>query len=247
MAAASSIEWTEVTWNPIRGCTVVSPGCTRCYAMKQAHRFSGVGKSYHGLTKLSRGGPVWTGKIRTIPALLEAPLRWRTPRTIFVNSMSDLFHEAVPESFIARVFEVMARADWHLFQVLTKRSSRLVELAERLPWPANVWMGVSVESARYASRIDNLRATSAAVRFLSLEPLLGPLPDLDLTGIGWVIVGGESGPGARPMDPEWAREIRDRCVAEGVPFFFKQWGGFAKKRAGRVLDGRTWDELPAVA
>lgn len=247
MATFSRIEWTEMTWNPVRGCSVVSPGCTKCYAMRQAHRFSGPGKPYEGLTRSTNGGPVWSGIVRTVPRLLEEPLRWRTPRTVFVNSMSDLFHEEVPTEFVAQVFEVMARAHWHRFQILTKRSRRLVELADRLPWRSNIWMGVSVESARYAKRIDHLRETPAAVRFLSLEPLLGPMDALDLSGVHWVIVGGESGAGARRVDPFWVRSIRDQCVRERVPFFFKQWGGVTKKRNGRILDGRTWDELPSAA
>jgi protein gp37 len=178
------------------------------------------------------------------PDLVRLPLRWRQPRTIFVNSMSDLFHADIPESFIADIFRTMVAAHWHTFQILTKRADRLAELSPRLPWPVNVWMGVSVESPRYVGRIDHLRKVQAAVRFLSVEPLLAPIPSLPLTGIDWVIVGGESGPGARPMEADWVREIRDRCVERGVPFFFKQWGGVRKGRAGRLLDGRTWDEMP---
>jgi protein gp37 len=178
--------------------------------------------------------------------MLERPLEWRRPQVIFVNSMSDLFHEGIPTQFIRRVFEVMCQANWHQFQVLTKRAERLARLAPELPWPGNVWMGVSVESARQLVRVDLLRRVPAAVRFLSLEPLLGPLPDLDLAGIGWVIVGGESGPGARPLEEEWVVDIREQCRVAGVPFFFKQWGGFPKKAAGRLLQGRTWDEMPLV-
>jgi protein gp37 len=178
------------------------------------------------------------------PDLLSLPLQWRRPRRIFVNSMSDLFHEAVPEDYIRSVFDVMRRADWHVFQILTKRSDRLQALAGRLPWPRHVWQGVSVESARYTGRIAHLRGVPAAVRFLSIDPLLGPIPDLPLDGIHWVIVGGESGGGRRPMAPEWVRQIRDRCLAAGVPFFFKQWGGRTPRAGGRVLDGRTWDEIP---
>jgi protein gp37 len=181
------------------------------------------------------------------PETLEAPLRWRQPRTVFVNSMSDLFHEAIPLEFIRRVFAVMTEAHWHRFQILTKRSQRLAELAGELAWPANVWMGVSIENDRYCRRAGDLRGTPAAVKFLSLEPLLGPLPPLNLAGINWVIVGGESGPGARPIREEWVLDVRDRCVAAGVAFFFKQWGGVNKKRAGRVLRGRTWDEMPAAS
>lgn len=245
MASASAIEWTELTWNPVRGCTVLSPGCTHCYAMKQARRQSGPGMAYEGLTRRSKGGPVWTGEVRLVEELVEAPLRWQKPRLVFVNSMSDLFHEDVPEEFIARIFGVMARASQHVFQILTKRSDRLRQMAPKLAWPENVWMGVSVERADYLFRVDDLRAVPAAVRFLSLEPLLGPLPDLDLSGVGWVIVGGESGSRARPMDPAWVLAIRQRCAESGVPFFFKQWGGRFKKRTGRLLEGRTWDGMPA--
>jgi protein gp37 len=179
--------------------------------------------------------------------VLGLPLKWRKPQTIFVNSMSDLFHEAVPVEFILRIFDVMRRADWHRFQLLTKRSDRLLDLSPRLPWRSHVWMGVSVERVEYTYRIEHLRETGAAIKFVSLEPLLGPLPGLNLDGIDWVIVGGESGPGARPMDPEWALDIRDQCVSAGVPFFFKQWGGTRKKKTGRELEGRTWDEMPALA
>jgi protein gp37 len=178
---------------------------------------------------------------------VELPLRWKTPRQVFVNSMSDLFHKDVPEAFIFRVFDVMRRASWHRFQVLTKRSDRLAELSPRIDWPANVWQGVSVESAEYAFRADDLRRTGAHVRFLSIEPLLGPMPDLDLAGIHWMIVGGESGPGARPMQEEWVLDLRDQCRRAGVAFYFKQWGGVNKKRAGRLLQGRTWDEMPPGA
>ena len=235
MAQSSPIEWTEATWNPVTGCTKVSPGCKHCYAERMAGRLRAMGlRSY-------RNGFALTLQ----PQALEAPLRWRRPRAIFVNSMSDLLHQGVPTAYIEAVFDVMRRAHWHRFQVLTKRSERLVRLGRRLDWPANVWMGVSVESERYRFRIDHLRETSARVRFLSLEPLLGPLPDLDLAGIGWAIVGGESGPGARPMQRAWVTDVRDQCRRAGVPFFFKQWGGVHKKRAGRLLDGVTWDELPA--
>lgn len=180
------------------------------------------------------------------PEALDLPLRWRKPQTVFVNSMSDLFHDTVPANFIHDVFDVMKRADWHRFQVLTKRSDRLLALSPELPWPSNIWMGVSVENEDYTFRIDQLRKTCARIKFLSLEPLLGPLSEIDLSQIDWVIVGGESGPGARPMNPSWVSSIRDRCQDAGVPFFFKQWGGFRKKRAGRELEGRTWDEMPAA-
>jgi protein gp37 len=181
------------------------------------------------------------------PHALELPIRWKKPQVIFVNSMSDLFHVRVPEEFIRQVFDVMNRASWHQFQVLTKRADRLSKISPRLAWAENIWMGVSVENASYTGRIEELRASAAKVKFLSLEPLLGPLPRLPLDGIDWVIVGGESGPGARPMEPDWVRDIRDQCVSQRVPFFFKQWGGVFKKRTGRTLDGRTWDEMPSVA
>ncbi len=235
MARRSGIEWTEATWNPVTGCTKVSPGCKHCYAERMAHRLQAMGQpNYrHGF------------ELTLQPQMLEAPLHWRSPQTIFVNSMSDLFHGEVPELFIQRVFDVMRRAHWHRFQVLTKRADRLVELAPSIDWPRNVWMGVSVESSAYVHRIDALRRTPAATKFLSLEPLLGPLPDLDLGGIDWVIVGGESGPRARPMAEAWVEDLRDQCRRARVPFFFKQWGGRNKKRAGRELGGRTWDETPA--
>lgn len=247
MATATTIEWTETTWNPVRGCARVSPGCERCYAERMAHRFSAPGMPYEGLTRASKRGPKWTGRIRLVHDALREPLGWRQPRVVFVNSMSDLFHDDVPDDFIAAVFETMANSRMHTFQVLTKRADRLISLAPRLPWPANVWMGVSVESATYTWRIDRLRATDAAIKFLSLEPLLGPLTHLDLHGIDWAIVGGESGPGCRPMDADWVRDIRRQCATRGVAFFFKQWGGTQKKRAGRVLDGRTHDEMPPHA
>lgn len=244
MATVTSIEWTETTWNPVRGCARISPGCERCYAERMAHRFSGPGMPYEGLTRASKRGPKWTGRVKLVHESIREPLGWRQPRVVFVNSMSDLFHDDVPDEFIAAVFETMARASIHTFQVLTKRADRLLTIAPRLPWPANVWMGVSVESAAYRWRIDRLRETGAAIKFLSLEPLLGPLPDLDLRGIDWAIVGGESGPGARPMERAWVRDLRRQCRDAQVPFFFKQWGGVQKSKAGRLLDGRTYDEMP---
>jgi len=234
MRSRSAIEWTESTWNPVTGCTKISEGCLNCYAERMARRLHMMSQEKY------RNGFAVTCH----PHTLELPLTWRRPQTVFVNSMSDLFHFAVPTEFIKRVFEVMVRAKRHRFQVLTKRSERLAELAVDLPWPENVWMGVTVESARHMDRIDRLRTVPAAVRFLSLEPLLGPMPDLDLRQIDWVIVGGESGPGARPMHPEWVTAIRDLCQLFDVPFFFKQWGGVNKKKAGRLLEGRTWDEMP---
>lgn len=233
-AQSSSIEWTDSTWNPVTGCTKVSPGCKHCYADRLAKRLHAMGnpRYLNGF------------KLTLHDDLLELPLHWRTSKMIFVNSMSDLFHDDVPLPFIQRAFDTMRKAHWHVFQILTKRAERLAELAAEIDWPTNVWMGVSVENERYLYRIDHLRRVRAHVRFLSLEPLLGPLPGLDLEGIQWVITGGESGPGARPVAPEWIRAIRDRCLVAGVPFFFKQWGGVWKKRTGRELDGRTWDELP---
>lgn len=235
--AHSSIEWTESTWNPVTGCTKVSPGCKHCYAETMARRLKAMGQlNYQNGFQLTLQ-----------PHMLSRPLQWRKPQVIFVNSMSDLFHDGVPLDYIRQVFDVMVEASWHQFQVLTKRAERLASIAADLPWPKNVWMGVSVENSAYAHRIDCLRRTGAAVKFLSLEPLLGPLPDLDLMGIDWVIVGGESGRRPRPIDEEWVIDIRDQCARASVAFFFKQWGGINKKKAGRTLDGRTWDQLPVVA
>ncbi len=234
MAQGSSIEWTEATWNPVTGCTKVSPGCKHCYAERMAERLRAMEQAnYHNGFELTLQ-----------PHMLDLPLRWRKPRTIFVNSMSDLFHRDVPLDYIQRVFDVMRRAHWHCFQVLTKRSERLAEVDSALDWAPNIWMGVSVESDPYRSRIDDLRGTGAVIKFLSLEPLIGPLPDLGLDGMDWVIVGGESGPRARPMDAAWALDLCNQCRYAKVPFFFKQWGGANKKRTGRVLEGRTWDEMP---
>lgn len=234
MAVSSSIEWTGSTWNPVTGCTKVSAGCRNCYAERMARRLQAMGQPNY------RNG----FRVTLHPRILNLPMTWKRPRTIFVNSMSDLFHENVPTAFIEKVFGVMVGAWWHRFQVLTKRSERLLDMSATLPWSPNIWMGVTVENADVSFRIDHLRKTGAYIKFLSVEPLLGPLPTLDLSGIDWVIVGGESGPGARYIDPAWATDIRDQCNAAGVPFFFKQWGGTSKKRAGRVLDGRTWDEMP---
>lgn len=246
VASNSSIEWTEATWNPTRGCTRVSPGCENCYAERFAHRLSGPGQTYEGLTKATLSGPRWRGVLRQVDDAVDLPLRWRKPKMIFVNSMSDLFHEKVSLDFLRRVFDTMRKAHWHTFQILTKRAERLRALAPELVWSPNIWMGVSVENADYVGRIDHLRAVDAAVRFLSLEPLLGPLLNLDLSGIHWAIVGGESGPGAREIDAEWVRSIRDQCVEAQVAFFFKQWGGVRKSVTGRELDGRSWDEFPTV-
>ncbi len=234
MSDQTAIEWTDATWNPVTGCDPISPGCDHCYAMRFAERFRGV-----------PGHPYEQGfDFKLWPGRLETPLMWRKPRRIFVNSMSDLFHKEVPEAFIRQVFEVMAQADWHLFQVLTKRSPRLASLSQTLPWPEHIWAGVSVEANPYAFRADHLRRVPASVRFISAEPLLGPLDRLNLEGIHWLITGGESGPGHRPCQPEWIRVLRDRCQEEGVAFFHKQWGGMRPKSGGRLLDGRTWDELP---
>jgi protein gp37 len=234
MAINSSIEWTGSTWNPVTGCSKISPGCKHCYAERMAVRLKAMGQYNY------RNG----FKITLHSHALTLPERLKKPQAIFVNSMSDLFHKDVSEEYILKVFEAMRRADWHQYQVLTKRADRLLKMDSRLPWADQIWMGVSVESRDYIGRIDRLRGTHAHVKFLSLEPLLGPLPSLNLEGIDWVIVGGESGPGARPMAAEWAREIRDQCAEARVPFFFKQWGGVFKKRAGRLLDGRKWDQLP---
>ena len=235
MGARSAIEWTESTWNPVTGCTKISPGCQNCYAERMARRLQAMGQANY-----AEGF-----KLVVHERSLELPLRWKAPQTIFVNSMSDLFHRDVPTEFVLRTFDIMNRANWHNYQVLTKRSARLVNTDPQLPWAEHIWMGVSVENADYVHRIEDLRRTGALVRFLSLEPLLGPLPGLDLTGIDWVIVGGESGPGARKMEATWVTDIRDQCVRANVPFFFKQWGGTNKKKAGRLLDGQLWDQMPA--
>ncbi|MGA2623961.1 MAG: phage Gp37/Gp68 family protein [Bacteroidota bacterium] len=234
MAQRSSIEWTEATWNPVTGCTKISPGCRHCYAERLAGRLKAMGSSRY------RNG----FNVTLQPDIVDLPLHWKQPRIIFVNSMSDLFHEAIPDEYIVKVFATMQLAHWHTFQILTKRSGRLSSLASLLPWPSNVWIGVSVESSDYAFRIADLVKVPAAVRFLSLEPLLSFLPRLPLRGIDWVIVGGESGPGARPMKQEWVRTIQIKCKQMDVPFFFKQWGGVNKKAAGRALGGRTWNEMP---
>ncbi|MGQ7280007.1 DUF5131 family protein [Brevibacillus thermoruber] len=234
MATMSSIEWTEATWNPVTGCTKISEGCRHCYAAIMAKRLEAMNNP-----RYQNGFNVTLHH-----DLIDLPLRWKKPRKIFVNSMSDLFHRDVPFEFILSVFQIMEKASWHTFQILTKRSDRLAELAPALPWPKNVWQGVSVENERVVHRIDDLRRVPAYVRFLSLEPLIGPLNNLDLTGIHWVIVGGESGPGARPMKEEWVRSIMHQCKEQNVAFFFKQWGGVQKHRTGRLLDGKTYDEYP---
>lgn len=239
MSHDSAIEWTDSTWNPVTGCTKVSFGCKHCYAERMAKRLQAMGQPNY------RNG----FELTLQPQMLELPLHWKKPQRIFVNSMSDLFHRGVPLEYIKRVFDVMGRAHWHRFQVLTKRAERLAELSVdgELAWAPNIWMGVSVESAAYKHRIGYLRQTHANVKFVSFEPLLGPLPRLNLRDIDWAIVGGESGPNARPMDPAWATDIRDQCVRAGVAFFFKQWGGINKKRAGNLLEGRTWNQMPTAA
>ena len=234
MASKSAIEWTGATWNPSTGCDALSPGCENCYAERLTRRLKAMGQK-----KYSNGF-----QLTLHPDTLELPLRWKEPQVIFVNSMSDLFHHEVPLDYIQRVFATMRAASWHQFQVLTKRSGRLQAFSDEIDWPSNVWMGVSVESEGYTTRIDHLRKTDARIKFLSLEPLLGPLERLNLAGIDWVIVGGESGPGARSMHPDWVKSIRNQCEKAGVAFFFKQWGGVQKSRTGRLLEGRTYDEMP---
>lgn len=239
MADGTSIEWTEATWNPVTGCSKVSPGCAHCYAERLSTRFGTTRKPWL---------PEHAGENVVLhDARLAQPLRWRRPRMVFVNSMSDLFHELVPLAFVRQVFEVMAEAEQHVFQVLTKRHERLLELAPELSWPNNLWIGVSIENRRWVERADYLRQVPAAVRFVSAEPLLGPLDALELDGIDWLIAGGESGPGHRPVRAEWIRDLRDRCNRDGVAFFFKQWGGTRAKSGGRELDGREHSDFPARA
>ncbi len=245
MADGSAIEWTEATWNPTTGCDRVSLGCDNCYALTLSRRLKAMGAAKYQ----TDGDPRTSGPgfgVAVHASALRVPYGWRQPRIVFVNSMSDLFHAKVPLSFVREVFAVIADTPQHTYQLLTKRSVRLRKLAPELEWPANLWMGVSVETEEAMSRIDDLREVPATVRFLSCEPLLGPLKDLDLRGIGWVIAGGESGRGHRPMSPSWPAGVRDQCRDAQVPFFFKQWGGRTPKSAGRHLDGRVWDEMPAV-
>ncbi|MEM9251248.1 MAG: phage Gp37/Gp68 family protein [Planctomycetota bacterium] len=257
MAQSSSIEWTDCTWNPVVGCTKVSSGCANCYAERMAKRLVAIAKSneaqgraegrlanYRGV--VDRRGR-WNGSIYLDEAAVNDPLSWRLPRIVFVNSMSDLFHPEVPLSFMRRVFDVMNQTPQHTYQVLTKRPERAAEVAAKLSWSSNIWFGTSVENQAVVDRVRQLQRVPAHVRFLSVEPLLGPIPRLPLTKIHWVIVGGESGPGARPMEAAWVAQIRDRCIERGVPFFFKQWGGVNKKATGRRLDGRTWDQMPRFA
>lgn len=237
MANGSSIEWTQATWNPVTGCSKVSPGCLNCYAERMARRLQAMGQPNY-----ANGF-----KVEVHRKSLTLPFLWKSPRKIFVNSMSDLFHSEVPLRFIHQVFEIMCATPQHTYQILTKRSERIAELGRCLPWPENVWLGVSVESGSYCCRIDHLKNTGALTKFISFEPLLGPIAKLDLAGIDWVIVGGESGPRARPLDPQWVRTIRDHCVSSAIAFFFKQWGGRNKKKSGRTLDGRVWDQMPLAA
>jgi protein gp37 len=231
----TKIEWTNITWNPVTGCTKVSPGCKHCYAERMSKRLYSMGvQKYANIFNVTLHESV-----------LNTPFGWKQKHLVFVNSMSDIFHENGPEDFIFKIFEVMNGASWHQYQLLTKRSERLVSMSQTLAWGPNIWMGVSIEDNEYLFRVEHLRQTKARIKFLSLEPLLGPLDKLDLAGIDWVIVGGESGPGARKMEREWVVDIRDKCIEAGVPFFFKQWGGTIKKRSGRILDGKTWDEMPS--
>ncbi|MBU0614193.1 phage Gp37/Gp68 family protein [Patescibacteria group bacterium] len=232
--AQSSIEWTNYSWNPLTGCSKISPGCKNCYAERMAKRLKAMGNP-----KYANGF-----KVTLHEDLLSEPLAWKKERLVFVNSMSDMFHEDVPLDFIQKSFSVMTEASQHIFQILTKRSKRVFHINKLLNWPENIWLGVSVENKDYVYRIEHLRKTHASVKFLSLEPLLGDIPDLDLSGIDWVIVGGESGPGSRPVKKEWIENIYYQCQEANVPFFFKQWGGTNKKRAGRLLNNRTWDEMP---
>jgi protein gp37 len=236
MALNSAIEWTGSTWNPITGCSKISPGCQHCYAERMANRLQAMGQPNY------KNG----FKVTLQEKMLNLPLYWRKPQTVFVNSMGDLFHEDIPVTFLLAVFNIMRRAHWHTFQILTKRSQRLAELNSIIDWPPNVWMGVTIENTEYRHRAEHLRSTGARIKFLSLEPLLGPIFYLDLTSIDWVIVGGESGPGARRIEKEWVVDLREQCQYAGVPFFFKQWGGTNRKKTGRLLDGRTWDELPRI-
>ena len=234
MASKSAIEWTESTWNPVTGCTKISTGCKNCYAERMAKRLQAMGQFNY------RNG----FRVTCHHHVLDLPLRWKKPQMIFVNSMSDLFHKKVPEVFILKTFATMNTASQHTFQILTKRAAHLEDLSSSLPWSNNIWMGVTVEDSDYKERINSLRRTDAYIKFLSLEPLLEDVGDLDLEGIDWVIVGGESGPKARPIKADWVRNVRKQCEKQNVSFFFKQWGGVNKKKNGRILDGRTWDELP---
>lgn len=234
MALNSSIEWTESTWNPVTGCSKISAGCANCYAERMARRLKAV-----GVPNYANGF-----EIALHEELLNLPLRWHKPKIVFVNSMSDLFHEKIPDDFILRIFDVMNRASWHRFQILTKRSDRLSRMSPDLPWADNIWMGVTVENRKCAFRIEHLRKTRASIKFISMEPLLEPLKELNLLGIDWIIVGGESGPGARPLNEDWVMDIKEECRKSNIPFFFKQWGGVNKRKNGRLLEGRLWNQMP---
>ena len=236
MSQLSRIEWTHSSWNPVTGCSRVSAGCQHCYAERMAKRLQGM-----GVAKYANGF-----EVTVHPDVLEDPLKWKKPRLIFVNSMSDLFHEKIPVAYLRQIFDVMRRADWHIFQILTKRAERLARMAPRIDWPPNVWMGVTVESDRFVHRVDHLRETGAAIKWLSMEPLLSAVPDMGLTGIDWVVVGGESGPGARLMKKEWVVDVQRQCREQNVHFFFKQWGGVNKKKTGRRLNGRFYDAMPSL-
>lgn len=247
MAGLSDIEWTDATWNPIAGCTMISPGCTNCYAMRMAARLQAMGHpAYRGVTRKSGGRPVWTGRINVYDKALAVPLTWRTPKKVFVNSMSDLFQDGVPAELVANVWKVMAAAHWHIFQILTKRPDNMLSVVReaKLPTLPNVWLGTSIETAKFKYRVASLRRVPAAVRFVSFEPLVGPVGKIDLSDIHWAIIGGESGPKARVMDQDWVEELRVQCENQRVAFFFKQWGGTNKKSAGRLYRGRTWDDFP---
>jgi protein gp37 len=248
MAGASDIEWTDATWNPVAGCTIISPGCTNCYAMRMAARLDAMGlEKYAGTTRKSGGRAIWTGQVRLDVASLSAPSKWRKPRRVFVNSMADLFHERVPFEFVHLVWDAMEQASQHSFQVLTKRPDRLSEFLNSRPCRApNVWVGASVESADYLWRVDDLRQANASVKFVSFEPLLGRIKSPKLVGIDWIIVGGESGPGARPMEPRWVEDLHSAARRYKTAFFFKQWGGPQKKRTGRTFKGQEWSEFPSM-
>jgi len=237
MSQSSNIEWTNSTWNPVTGCSKISPGCHNCYAERMARR----------LKAMKQPNYINGFEVTLHNNSLYLPIKWKTPQTIFVNSMSDLFHENVPIEFILKVFDIMNTANWHTYQLLTKRSDRLLELDAKLPWAPHIWMGVSIENDMYKRRLDDLRRINANMKFISFEPLLGPITDLNLKGINWAIVGGESGPNARPIQPSWITDIRNICNNQEIPFFFKQWGGVRKKKFGRLLEGRTWDEMPKIA
>lgn len=246
--ADTTIEWTDATWNPVAGCTIMSAGCTNCYAMRMAARLEAMGlEKYRGLTRKSGARAKWTGEVRLDPGALSVPKHWAKPRNIFVNSMSDLFHPAIPEEFIREVWSVMRETSRHTYQILTKRPDRMAEVTRTLPVLPNVWLGTSVEDGAVIGRLDDLRKVSAAVRFVSFEPLIGSVACGNLQGIQWAIVGGESGPGARAIQPEWVDEIFEMCSEAGAAFFFKQWGGKNKKAAGRIYRERFWDELPAAS